>query len=302
MELEKFDRQLRLMLILTHNTTMSVEDISDRLQMSKRSIYRYIDAFKQMGFIIEKVGNFYRIDHRSPFFDEITQRIHFSDDEAITINQVLNAVYDNSPQVRHLRAKLSSLYDFKVLAQHGVDSHIAQNLSSLFNAIQLERMVMLCDYSSPHSGKVSDRIVEPYLFLAENSEVRCFELASGMNKTFKISRAKEVKMLDMLWTHKSEHASFYTDLFNFSGEQRFTVKLLLGPLASSLLLEEAPMAEEQMVLQDDGRHLLTTEVCSFKGVGRFVLGLFDDIEVVDSPDFQKYLNQRIKNLTFKIKE
>lgn len=302
MELEKFDRQLRLMLLLTHNRTLTVENISEQLKMSKRSIYRYIDAFKQMGFIVEKEGACYRIDHRSAFFNEITQRIHFTDDEAITINQVLNAVYDNSPQVRHLRAKLSSLYDFKVLAKHGVDSHIARNLSILFTAVQMERMVSLCGYTSPHSGKVSDRIVEPYLFLSENSEVRCYELSSGMNKTFKISRAKDVKILDMLWTHKDKHVPFYTDLFHFSGEQRYTIKLLLGHLASSILLEESPMAEEQLELQDDGRYLLTTEVCSFKGVGRFVLGLFDDIEVVDSPDFQHYLNERIKNLTLKIKE
>lgn len=161
MELEKFDRQLRLMLLLTHNQTMTVEDISEQLKMSKRSIYRYIDAFKQMGFIVEKEGSCYRIDHRSNFFNEITERIHFTDDEAITINQVLNAVYDNSPQVRHLRAKLSSLYDFNVLANHGIDNHIARNLSTLFTAVQMERMVILCGYTSPHSGKVSDRLVEP---------------------------------------------------------------------------------------------------------------------------------------------
>lgn len=57
---------------------------------------------------------------------EITDRIHFSDDEAIAINQVLNAVVDNSPQVRHLREKLSSLYDFNVMAKHGVDDQVAK--------------------------------------------------------------------------------------------------------------------------------------------------------------------------------
>ena len=302
MELEKFDRQLRLMMLLAHNRAFSVEEIGEQLKMSKRSIYRYIDAFRTMGFIVEKEGTCYRLDHRSPFFEEITQHIHFTDDEAMTISQVLNAVYDNSPQVRHLRAKLSSLYDFNVLAKHGVDNHIARNLSTLFTAVQLERMVKLCRYSSPHSGKVSDRIVEPYLFLSENSEVRCYEIATGMNKTFKISRAQEVQIVDMFWAHKDKHKPFFTDLFHFSGEQQFTVKLLLGPLASSLLLEECPRAEDQLVLQNDGRYLLTTEVCSFKGIGRFVLGLFDDIEVVDSPDFQNYLNVRIKNLTQKIRE
>ena len=302
MDLEKFDRQLRLMLLLTHNRSLSVDDIGEKLKMSRRTIYRYLDAFKQLGFIVEKDGPYYRLDHRSSFFKEITDNISFTDAEAITINRLLNAVYDNSPEVRHLRSKLSSLYDSEVLANHGVDKHIAHNLSSLFTAVQLGRTVVLVNYMSPSSGKLSDRIVEPYMFLANNTEVRCYEVSSGMNKTFKISRAEDVRVLEMLWGNKEKHVPFYTDLFHFSGELRFRINLLLGHLASSVLLEECPSAEAYMVLQDDGRYLLSTDVCSFKGVGRFVLGLFDDIEVVDSPKFQKYLNERIKNLTLKIKE
>lgn len=302
MELEKFDRQLRLMLLLTQNRRLSVDDISRELQMSRRSIYRYIEAFRQMGFIVRKEGTRYSIDHDSPFFRTITDRIHFSTEEALTINQVLNSVLDNSPQVRHLREKLSSLYDYKVLARHGVDDHIARNLSMLYKAIQTERVVVLREYNSPNSNQVSDRIVEPYLFLAENNEVRCYEIASGMNKTFKLSRAKSVELLDLLWSNKAAHTPFFVDLFHFSGERRYPIKLILGPLAASLLLEEFPAAEGQLSLCDDGRHILETDVCSFKGVGRFVLGLYDDIEIVESPEFKEYMAARIKDLTQKIDE
>lgn len=288
------------MVLLAQNKRMSIDDISSVLPMSRRSIYRYLDAFKQMGFVVVKEGKCYRLDHSSPFFQEITSRIHFSDDEAMTISHVLNTVLDNSPQVRHLREKLSGLYDHKVLAQHGVDDHVAQNLSVLFRSIQEERVVCLRSYTSPNGGDKRDRIVEPYLFLAENSEVRCYEIATGMNKTFKIARAESVEPLDLLWTHKAQHAPFYTDIFHFSGELRFPVTLLMGPLATSLLLEEFPAAERCITLCDDGRHRFSTHVCSLKGVGRFVLGLYDDIEVVDSPDFQRYLVARIKDLTKKI--
>lgn len=302
MEFEKFDKQLRLMVLLTQNHRLTVEEISQRLKMSRRSIYRYLDAFRDMGFVVVKSGTKYRIDHSSPFYKEITDRIHFTDDEAVTINTVLNSVLDHSPQVRRLREKLSSLYDFKVLARHGIDDHIARNLSALYQCAKERRVAVLCNYISPNSGKVSDRVVEPYLFLSDNSEVRCYEVATGMNKTFKISRAKSVSQLDLFWTHEEEHTPFFTDLFHFSGEKRFRVQLLMGHLATSLLLEEFPAAEEQILLQDDGRYLLDTQVCGFKGVGRFVMGLFDDIEVVDSPEFQQYLNGRIKSLTEKIKE
>ena len=302
MELEKFDRQLRLLLLLTQNSSLSVETVSKELGMSRRSIYRYIDAFRQMGFDVIKNGTRYRISPSSPFFRDITDKIHFSEDEAITINQVLNSVCDNSQQVRHLRQKLQDLYDFNVLARHGVDDHMAHNLSRLFDAIQQERIVVLKNYNSPHSGKISDRIVEPYQFLAENSEVRCYEIASQQNKTFKVGRAERVELLDLLWTHKEQHKEYFTDLFHFSGEKTFPVKLKLGQLATNLLLEEVPGAEPQLKLLDDGKRLFTTQVCSYIGIGRFVLGLFDDIEVVDSPEFQNYLNQRIKDLTKKIKE
>ena len=149
-------------------------------------------------------------------------------------------------------------------------------------------------------GKVSDRMVEPYMFLSENSEVRCYELATGMNKTFKISRAERVDLLDMLWSHKEAHLPFYTDMFGFSGEQLFPVRLVLGPLSARLLIEEVPSAASQLALLDDGRYRLHARVCSYKGVGRFVLGLCDDVEVESPRDFKDYLRARVRFLTQKI--
>ena len=121
-----------------------------------------------------------------------------------------------------------------------------------------------------------------------------------MNKTFKISRAERVDLLDMLWSHKDKHLPFYTDLFGFSGEKRFPVRIALGPLAARLLIEESPNALSQMTLLNDGRYLLETEVCNYKGIGRFVLGLCDDVEVLSPNEFQEYLRERIRFLTQKI--
>ena len=300
MDKERFDRQLRLLVLLTQDRDTDIDSLSRELQMSRRSIYRYIETFRELGFVVEKRGNRYRVSPSSPFFRRITERIHFTEDEALTINQVLNAVYDRSPQVRHLRQKLSSLYDFDVLARHGVDEHIARNLASLYDAVKLERVAVLRGYVSPSSGKVSDRMVEPYMFLSENSEVRCYELATGMNKTFKISRAERVDLLDMLWSHKEAHQPFYTDMFGFSGEQLFPVRLVLGALSARLLLEEVPSVPSQLALLDDGRYRLHARVCSYKGVGRFVLGLCDDVEVESPRDFKDYLRARIRFLTQKI--
>lgn len=300
MELDKFARQLRLMELLTHNYQYSIEDISNKLNMSKRSIYRYIDAFKSMGFVVRKMGSTYRLDHSSPFFQNITKEITFTEDEGLTLCEVLNSVYNNSVQIRCLREKLGRLYNTEVLAKHGVDNQIAQNISTIYQCIREERVALLKNYDSPSSGKVSNRVVEPYMFLNENAEVRCFELSSGMNKTFKLSRAEKVEKIDLLWSHKAEHKPFYADLFHFTGDERKPVSLLLGQLSTNLLLEEYPDAQRQLHTMPDGRHRFDTEVCSYKGIGRFVLGLFEDIEIVDSPEFMNYIQQKLQAMCGKI--
>lgn len=296
MELEKFARQLRLMVMLTQNRVVTVEEISETLGMSRRSIYRYIDLFRSMGFTVIKQGSCYRIDHTSPFFQNLSEKIHFSESEALTISRVLNSVYDNSVEVRHLREKLAYLYDSNVLARHGVDNSLAQNISRIFQAIHEQRVVLFRNYRSASSGKVSNRIVEPYMFINQNNEVRCFELTSKTNKTFKITRIEGIEQLDLLWSHTSEHAPFYNDLFGFTGEEKFSVSLLLDQLATSILLEEYPDSQRDLTLEVDGRHRLNTEVCSYIGIGRFVLGLFDHIEIVDSPEFADYMHKRVDSL------
>lgn len=286
--------------MLTHEFEFSIDDISERLAMSPRTIYRYIDAFRSMGFIVKKRGSRrYQLDCCSPFFLRITQNISFSEDEALAISQVLNSVYNNSIQIRHLREKLAHLYNTEVLAKHGVDNHIARNISTLYQCIREERLAVLKNYNSPSSGIVKDRMVEPYLFINENNEVRCYEPASGMNKTFKLSRVESVQPLDLLWSYKSFHAPFYTDMFHFSGEERIPVSLILGQLATAVLLEESPDAQRQLTPLPDGRHRFDTEVCSYKGIGRFVMGLFEDIEIVDSPDFTEYIAEKTRKLAEK---
>lgn len=299
MELEKFARQLRLMLLLTQNHTMAIDEVGQKLNMSRRSIYRYLDAFKNMGFIVKKEGTRYRIDHTSPFFEKITSGIQFTEEEALTISRVLNSTYDNSLPVRLLREKLAELYNVEVLARHGVDFHRAQNISMLFRAIKEERVVMLRNYKPDDGSAAANHIIEPYLFMKENSEIRGYEMSAGENRVFKIGQVQRVELIDLLWSHKKEHTPFHTDLFGCTGETLTPVSLMLGPTATNTLLQEFPDAQRQLTPQKEGRHRLDTEVCSYTGVGRFVLGLYDDIDIVRSPDFATYIRLRISHMTEK---
>lgn len=293
MDDNKISRQLELLVFLTNNKHMNVEEVAEALHLSRRSVYRYITSFRNMGFIVEQHGRVYSINPDSSFFTQITRQIHFSEEEAYVISQILNQVVDNRSEVRHLRDKLARLYNCDALTQYGLDEVVAYNLSVLFRAVKEERMCVLHNYRSGNSKRVSDRIVEPYLFMSGNTEVRCYEVSSQCNKTFKLARIERVELLDLFWANKAAHREYYTDFFHFTGEDRIPVTLEMGYLAMSCLIEEYPEAGTAVQQIASDRYRLCCDVCSLKGVGRFVMGLCDDIDIVDSPALSAYVSQCI---------
>ena len=299
MELGVFERQLRLMVLLTQNREYSIDELCRKLDLSRRTLYRYLELFRDIGFEVVKQHNFYRLDKASPFFKEITQLIHFTEDEALTLRHVLDMASDTDVQVRHLRHKLERIYDFGILNAMEADPVHAENLQRLYEAVKLHRQVVFHDYSSPHSGTTTDRVVEPYCFLDHHDAIRCYELRSGQNKTFKVSRIGRVEILDLLWSNEDRHVRVRTDLFRFSGEERLPVVLRLGRLSCNLLKEEYPQAAHCLQPDGDGHWLLSTEVCSFRGVGRFVLGLYEDVEVLGSDEFKAFLKRKAEDLAAK---
>ena len=55
MDQPKIERMLRLMKMMSGNTNYTIDELAEKLGMSYRSAYRYIDTFKASGFVIEKL-------------------------------------------------------------------------------------------------------------------------------------------------------------------------------------------------------------------------------------------------------
>ena len=54
MDQPKIERLLRLMKMMSGSVNYSIDELSDKLDMSPRTIYRYIDTFKNAGFAVTK--------------------------------------------------------------------------------------------------------------------------------------------------------------------------------------------------------------------------------------------------------
>lgn len=297
----QLERELQLMLLLTENRGFTVQQLCDRLSLSRRNIYYYLDFFRQAGFVVEKRGTVYSLDKTSPFFTKLFKTLHFTEDEAITLRRLLDRTDDQSLQVRHLRRKLDSLYDFDILDSVELREQAGRNVSVLYDAIKQKNKAVLHNYSSPHSNTVSSRVVEPFMFLADNNEVRCYEITSGMNKTFKVARMESVEMLLDPWEHEAAHKPMFTDIFMFSSERQMPVELRLDRLAYSVLTEEYPRSARHIVPDGDRHWLLRLMVSSYVGIGRFVLGLFDSVEVLGDDGFRRFIADRVRSMAERVK-
>ncbi|MBQ3260955.1 MAG: WYL domain-containing protein [Alistipes sp.] len=297
MDQPKIERLLRLMKMLTANVTYSVDDIAERLGMSRRTIYRYIDTFRDAGFLIKKSGDCIRLDKESPHFKDISQLVHFTEEEAAILKSAIENIDDTNLLKQNLKRKLYSVYDNKLLADTVVKGKNASNVRSLLDAIEQKQQVVLHRYQSGHGGKVSDRRVEPFAFTTNYVQVWCFDPTDGTCKLFKTSRIGSVEILNDAWQHESSHVEGFIDIFRMNGKERTRVQLCLGMMAYNLLIEEYPLAERDTRPLDDNHWLLDTEVASMHGVGRFVAGLLDDIRIIDSPELEAHIDSYLRKFS-----
>lgn len=131
----------------------------------------------------------------------------------------------------------------------------------------------------------------------DERDVRCHEIRSHENKTFRLSRMESVEIIDVPWTFDDRHKQMYTDMFMFTGEQRYTVKMRMGLLSYNLMVEEYPQSAKCFTADGDTAWIFEGEVVSFLGIGRFVLGLYEDIKVIGCEEFKAYLAGKIKSMS-----
>jgi predicted DNA-binding transcriptional regulator YafY len=141
--------------------------------------------------------------------------------------------------------------------------------------------------------QISNREVEPYAFSTNYADVYAYEIATGQNKIFKVCRIGWVKPTCYLWEHEEKHEVISPDCFRMNGKESIPVTLRMTLMAKNLLIEEYPLSMRDISYKD-GYWLLNTVVKDLAGVGRFYLGLSDQIEIIDSPKLESYVKRRVR--------
>ena len=293
----QYAKQLDLLAMLIDGDSHTADELCQVLGTTRRNLYYYFSFLRDYGFeLVRTSGGKYYIGPHSPFFRNIARSVDFTSQEVSYLFSLLAGTGDKSPLQHSVKRKLERFYGLSGFVDDATRRRVTSHAEILNKAIVQRKIVLLKDYSSPHSKTVSTRVVEPFLFLNEQADIRCYELSSHTNKTFKLSRIGSVVITDADWAFADSHKQVYTDIFLFSGDTRHHISLRMGQLSHNLMLEEYPQSERCFTQEDDSHWLFTTDVVSYLGIGRFVLGLFSDIQIIGDEGFKMYVRNVLKDM------
>lgn len=286
----KILRVLQLISLLKTNPAKSIRFISGLLESNGRTVYRYLNLIKELGFDVRR-------DHNGRFFiinEGEADQYTFSNEEVDLLKELLLSVGKDSKLKDSILKKIYFKSEIAIQGNHILKAHLGKIVEKLRIAIQNEKRVILKDYHSANSQKISDRLVEPIAFSDNYNSLIAFEVETEKNKYFNIERITDIIELNSNQEFQEKHRNDKPDAFGFSesNKEKFDIELRLTLRAYLILKEEYPLV--QPYLKKEGNqetYLLKYCVNNPKAITRFILGFPEDVEVLGSKAFLKYLNE-----------
>ena len=308
MEYETTDQRairniMTLMSMLSGRRGVTIDEIAHKLEVSQRTAYRYVSSLRDAGFVVAKDNDGYVIEKMKGDGNSLADLVHFSEQEEELFNEVLLSLQGQGAYKENLKRKLVSLFNFKTVPSNIVASRNKKKVEVLSQAMKEKKVVLLCKYKSGNSGTIGDRRVEPFGYNEDYSMVWAYDHKDRKNKTFNIENFKLAELLeDEDWRFEAKHVKDKSDVFHTYGNNPIRVVMRLDVLALKQLESEFFKASEYV--RPDGRDhwILDVKVYSLLSVGRFVMGLLNHIEILDSEELTGYIDGEIRKYEQRKKE
>lgn len=292
----KLLRLFRIVMLLTRSPLgVHINELSEKLGVTSRTVYRDLELLAQIGFAPDELERGkYIIRGLEREAQKFEKNLQFTAEEAGILSRAVQSIANTHPMKKGLLEKLlgfSGMEDvLKVIVRHD----LSRNLESLAKAVREKKQVQLRNYHSAHSSSISTRLVEPYAFSADGVFLKGFEHETLSNKTFKIERIEDVILTEAKWRYERRHEKTNVpDIFGITSGEKHWVKLRMSMRAARLLQEEFPLSRPFVIKDGPSEYLFNARINSFIGISRFILGLCDEIEVLEPEALVDYLEKRV---------
>jgi proteasome accessory factor C len=269
----------------------TIQQLAERFDTSARTVYRYIHLLEEVDFLIEK-------DFQNRYFiitseDEPTQTL-FSIEETKLIKKLIQSGTDDNPLKNTLLKKLALNSELDSVPRLFVKARLSKLVDELALAIKNKQQVVLKNYHSANSNEIRDRLVEPIHFGDNYHSVMALDTQDKVCKQFKMDRIGEVTSLGKPYQFQSLHKNTNTDIFGFSGDGNIWIILKLSMRAYLLMTEEFPLSIPYLEKKED-HYTFNGPVANLEGIGRFVMGLIDEITLISPDTFKEFIDRKIKS-------
>lgn len=268
----------------------TIKQLAERFDTSERTIYRYIKLLEEVDFLLEK-------DFENRFFiitteDDPTQA-QFSIEETKLIKKLIQSGAHDNPLKSTLLKKLSLNSELDSMPRLFLKVRLGQFVDQLAEAIKNKNQVVLKNYHSANSNEIRDRLVEPIHFGDNYQSIVSLDCQDQVCKQFKLDRIGEVIEMKAKFQYEELHRKNQSDIFGFSGDSNTWITLHLSLRAYLLLREEYPLSIPFTERTEDGYHF-HGPVSNFDGIGRFVLGLMDEIRIKGPEVFKTFIEKKLQ--------
>jgi len=272
----KLLRLLQLISVLQASPAKTMKTIAKLIGSTERTVYRYLDLLKAVGFSVEKdANNKVYIDNGSLDIKQM-----FTIDEIKLIQESINVVAKSSPLKDSIIQKLSINNEASLAGNNLLKVHLSNLVEKITKGIQERKVIILKKYYSANSQQISDRQVEPIKFIDNYTSLVAFEIASDSIKYFNLERITDILVKNKNMSHESKHKDVRPDVFGF-GEKEMSYQLVMkmSLRAWLYLRDEYPMTIPYTKKdKSSGNYILKTTVYSLLPAKRFAKGLPGEIE------------------------
>jgi proteasome accessory factor C len=273
----------------------TVQQLAEQLDANQRTIYRYFKLLEEIGFIIDQDFHGRYFVHRE---EGQSSEDQFSLEEVSMLRQLIQSGAAGHPLQNSLLRKLAFHSEARDLPEQFLKLRVARMFRLLNDAIAEKKQVVLRNYHSANSQEITDRLVEPFQFGEGFQSVLALDTKDKQCKYFKLERIGEVETLDKAYKFEKLHEKSSTDIFGISGRKETWITMRLSMRAYVLMREEYPLAMPYMgkeeTEEESRTYVFNGPVLNFKGVGRFVMGLADEITIVGPVEFKSYVKEKLK--------
>jgi predicted DNA-binding transcriptional regulator YafY len=268
----KILRVLQFISYLEQKPPKAVQHLAEMLEITERTVYRYLDLIRECGFDLQK-------DKFNRFFIEGEQGtgVRFTSEEAAFLKQLILTTGKQNKLKDSLMSKIYLASDIQISAAHLVNAKNGLIVERLAQAMGNKEQVILKRYHSINTESISDRVVEPFGFTDNYHTVMAFEPSSQKNKTYHLDRITSVEFNNLPFAHEEKHEHQIPDAFGFSfSGEKHKVELDLSLKNYLLLKNEYPMVIP-FVKFNAAKDLyeLRIEVNSMEPVRRFEKGIIN---------------------------